>query len=86
MALGETDKLWWNAIIHWLSTGGKRQLVIFDYDEKYTTNSQFSWIRKENSIIDKLSKYSNTVIPESVRARIHIAVHKNIFEMKLVKK
>ena len=32
-----------------------------------------------------LSSYSNDIEVEKLRSRIHIAVHKNIFEMDLVK-
>lgn len=85
MSLGATDKKWWNYILSWLNNNGERQLVIFDYDNKYTQSNQFSWLEKEDSLIDRLSQYSTGVDVEKLRSRIHIAVHKNIFEMDLAK-
>lgn len=88
MALGETDKKWWQLLIKWLSGEPSRQLVIFDYDEKYTTSTQFAWLEKEDSIIAKLGDYnSNSGINiEDLRTRIHIAIHKNIFAMDIPRK
>lgn len=88
MSLGETDKQWWNKILVWLHNNSNRQLVIFDYDEQYTMTTQFDRIEKEDAILDKLAEYnSNSLISvEKMRSRIHIAVHKNIFQMNLRKK
>ena len=85
MALGATDKCWWERVLQWLSASQGRQLVIFDYDPSFNTSSQFDWIDKEDSIIDKLAGYVKNVQidVESLRSRIHIAVHKNIFEKSL---
>ena len=67
--------------MNWLKGSGVRHLLIFDYDEKYTTSTPFDWLEKENKIIEKFAKYSGLSITtiESLRPRIHIAVHKNIF-------
>lgn len=88
MALGETDKKWWQLLIEWLSGEPSRQLVIFDYDEKYTTSTQFDWVEKEDSIIAKLEDYNSNsgINVEELRTRIHIAVHKNIFAMNIPRK
>lgn len=85
MALGETDKIWWKNIVNWLVTNSTRHLVIFDYDEEYTMNSQFAWIKKENTYINKLGNLSGVSV-ESVRSRIHLAVHKNIFSIEELSK
>ncbi len=86
MSLGETDKKWWTLILKWLNAVSERQLIIFAYDEKYKQNTQFDWIEKEDDIIDMLSHYSENVeMVENLRPRIHIAVHKNIFEIDLAK-
>lgn len=88
MSLGETDKQWWNKILVWLHNNPNRQLIIFDYDEQYTMTTQFDRIEKEDAILDKLAEYNNnsTIAVEKLRPRIHIAVHKNIFQMNLRKK
>ena len=44
-----------------------------------------NWLEKEDALIDKLSQYSTGVDVEKLRSRIHIAVHKNIFEIDLAK-
>ena len=87
MSLGETDRKWWDTILIWLSKSSKRQLVIFDYDEEYVTSSPFAWIEKEEEILDKLTSYSlNKMNAENYRSQIHIAVHKNIFQIDLMGK
>lgn len=87
MSLGETDKLWWRRILDWLNASSDRHFVIFDYDEKFTRSSQFDWLEKEDSIIDKLAQYvkSGSMDIEQLRPQIHLAVHKNIFQMDLRK-
>lgn len=87
MALGATDKLWWGRVLTWLNGASERQLVIFDYDPDFVTASQFDWIDKEDAIIDRLAPYvsDSKIDVEKLRPRIHIAVHKNIFEMNLRK-
>ena len=83
MSLGATDKKWWNMILSWLHGNSARQLVLFDYDNNYSTATQFGWIEKEDELVDKLSQYNsnNAINVENLRPRIHIAVHKNIFQM-----
>lgn len=85
MAMGATDQSWWSRIISWLHNGVERHLVIFDYDSKFNHSSQFSWIEKEDLYIDKLAEYTkgSGIDVENLRNRIHIAVHRNIFEMNL---
>lgn len=87
MALGATDKRWWEKVLSWLNSGSERQLVIFDYDPNFSESSQFDWIDKEDSILDKLSQHVQglQIDVEKLRPKIHIAVHKNIFEMNLRK-
>ena len=88
MALGATDQKWWSLIINWLARDSQRQLIIFDYDEKYTPSTQFSWVKKEDSIIRKLEGYNvdSNINVEGLRTRIHVAVHKNILSMNIPKK
>lgn len=88
MALGATDKCWWVRILEWLNGGANRQLVIFDYDPDFNNSSQFDWIDKEDSLIEKLSGYVDDleIDIEKLRSRIHIAVHKNIFQLDIRKK
>jgi len=85
MALGETDKKWWDLLLQWLNGVSSRQLILFEYDDQFNANTPFDWLSKENCIIDKLSQYNqNTTLQvEKLRPRIHIAVHKNIFQINL---
>lgn len=85
MALGSTDKIWWQTILSWLCNNTSRQLVIFVYDESYTTNTPFEFIEKQDEIIDKLSLFCPSNIQlNSLISRIHIAIHKNIFSFQTI--
>lgn len=88
MSLGETDKDWWDRVITWLHNDAGRQLVIFNYDDKYSTSLPMNWLDKEDEILETLTKYNKNkdVSVEKLSSRIHIAVHKNIFEMPLTVK
>lgn len=85
MSMGSTDKKWWELLLLWLHGNSERQLVLFDYDDKFSYSIPFDWIDKEDQIIDKLTQYNTdlSVNVEDLRPRIHIAVHKNIFQMNL---
>ena len=85
MSLGETDKKWWELLVKWLNQSPSRQLIIFEYDKDYTMSTPFGRIEKEDLIMDKLKYYNaeSNINVESLRQRIHIAVHKNIFGMSL---
>ena len=85
MSLGRTDKKWWELLIKWLKGNTNRQLIIFDYDENYMTNTPFAWMDKEEYIFDKLKEYNADpkMKIDSLRSQIHIAVHKNIFQIDL---
>jgi hypothetical protein len=62
-------------------------LVVFDYDKDYNESTQFDFLDKEDSIIERFGLYGEEekINVESLRTRIHIAVHKNIFELNLRK-
>jgi hypothetical protein len=87
MSLGKTDALWWDAIIQWLNANAERQLVLFDYDPGFQTTMPFDWIDKNERIKNKILSYSSRkdINKGLLRDRIHIAVHKNLFEMDLMK-
>lgn len=88
MSLGKTDRLWWNKIIRWLSANNARHLVVFSYDPNFVASSQFDFIDREDALIDTLAGYAtaDTIDIESLRPRIHLAMNKNIFEIKLENK
>lgn len=85
MSLGATDRKWWDLLMRWLSENNNRQLVLFEYDDQYSPTTPYGWLEKEDVIMDKLISYNSHkgLIVENMRSRIHIAVHKNIFQMKL---
>lgn len=87
MSLGASDLKWWSLLLSWLHNDSERQLIIFEYDDKYTTTTPFAWIEKEDFILDKLNSYnaSTNIDVDKLIPRIHIAVHKNIFQMDLTK-
>lgn len=88
MSLGETDKDWWDRVVTWLHNDAGRQLVIFNYDDKYSTSLPMNWLDKEDEILELLTLYNKNkgISVDKLRSRIHIAVHKNIFEMPLTEK
>lgn len=88
MSLGKTDRLWWNKIIRWLNVNNARHLVVFIYDANFDPSSQFDFIDQEDALIDILKDYAATdkIDVESLRPRIHLAMNKNIFEIKLENK
>lgn len=85
MSLGQTDKKWWDMLMSWLNSNSEHQLILFEYDEKYSASTPFEWLDKEDCIIEKFADYRiNKIIDvERLRSRIHIAIHKNIFQMNL---
>ena len=85
MSLGATDKKWWDLLMQWLASNQDRQLILFEYDDKYTSMTPYGWLEKEDYIMDKLTQYNSNkgLTVENLRSRIHIAVHKNIFQMNL---
>ncbi len=88
MSLGATDKKWWASIIKWLSDSQfSRHLVIFEFDDKFKSTNPYDLMEKEDDIIEKFNSYKNdaTIDIEKLRSKIHIAVHKNIFQMNLTK-
>lgn len=88
MSIGKTDKKWWETIIKWLATNGNNHLIIFDYDENYQTTFPFDYIDKKDHYLATLKSMltQDSFNIESLRDRIHIAIHKNIFSMDLMKK
>lgn len=88
MSLGATDKKWWVHILKWLNSNAAHQFVVFDYDEKYNPKTPYDFFQKEDFYIDLLSEYAEgtNIDVESLRDRIHIAIHKNIFAINLRKK
>ena len=87
MSLGATDRKWWDLLMRWLGENNDRQLVLFEYDDQYSPTTPYGWLEKEDIIMDKLTSYNSHkgLIVENMRSRIHIAVHKNIFQMKKIK-
>lgn len=84
MSLGPTDKKWWDCILTWLYGHSERQLVIFVYDELFSTDTSFGFIAKQDELIDKLNSFNsnNSFNVEKLRHRIHLAIHKNIFSFR----
>ena len=88
MSLGATDRKWWDLLMQWLKSNDYHHLVLFIYDKNYSSATPFGWLEKEDSIIDLFKQYvsNNGTSVDNMRSRIHIAVHKNIFQMNLMPK
>ncbi len=87
MSMGKTDALWWDTIVQWLNASPEFQLVLFDYDPDFQTTVPFDWIDKNETIKNKILSFNTqkNINTNALKDRIHIAVHKNIFEMDLMK-
>lgn len=86
MSLGSTDKKWWDCILTWLYSHAERQLVIFVYDELFSTDTSLGFIAKQNELIDRLNSFNlnKSFNVEKLRHRIHLAIQKNIFSFQAV--
>lgn len=87
MSLGETDLVWWNKLVSWLNGATDRHLIVFEHDNHFLRSSQFGWIRKMDSLIDKLQSYNKNsgIRVESLRDRIHLSLE-DIFTYPLIAK
>ena len=85
MSLGETDTQWWQYLLDWLINADYRQLIIFNWDNKYI-DDDYGWQRKykklRNHILD-ITGYKGNINQSNVE-RIHFAINKNIFECDMV--
>lgn len=85
MSLGATDRDWWDYVMRWLYEDSSRQLIIFNYDDKYNPSIPQLWIDKEDEIINLFTQYCKNpaISVEKLRNRIHIAINQNLFSMNL---
>lgn len=86
MSLGETDALWWKRVMTWLNASSAHQLVVFTFDPSFSPASHIDWMQREDRIVDTFRQYIGPGMNmEQLRARIHLAVHRNIFAIDLSK-
>ncbi len=86
MSLGQTDKKWWALILEQLSKNLICQLVLFIYDDGFSSTSSTKRIQKEAKVYDRLQSFiaDNSEIDfESVKERIYITFKTNLFDLKL---
>lgn len=86
MSLGQTDKKWWILILEQLSKNSICQLVLFIYDEEFSSTSSTKRIQKEAKVYDRLQSFiaDNSEIDfESLKKRIHITFKTNLFDLNL---
>jgi hypothetical protein len=87
MSIGETDKTWWKKIAENLKTYGNKQLVIFVWDPKFSTNlaaERINFIRNKRDGFLKVADCQNE---NSISDRIHIVINnKEMFNVNLVDK
>lgn len=73
MSLGESDKLWWELILDWLSKSGKRQLFLYMYDKKEMSSISIREYRKyQNVVMEKIRKYACNGDISKISNQIHI--------------
>lgn len=90
MSLGDSDKIWWQNLMHWLANNKERHLIIYCY----TREKQYSRsILKRNSEIDRVKKRivsffeATDDFSEFVQKRVHVILNtKNVLKISLAKK
>ena len=85
MSLGKTDASWWEMIISWLRAEGNRQLVIFQYRDKYNAPLRESYVDCVEDVYLTLQDYGLTAeIRETVESRIHIEISNNLLGSRII--
>lgn len=90
MSLGDSDKIWWQNLMHWLANNRNGHLIIYWYArEKQYSRS----ILKRNSEIDRVKKRivsfleATNAFSEFVQERIHVILNtNNVLKISLAKK
>ena len=86
MSMGETDALWWKRVMTWLNSSPAHHLVVFTFDPSFSSASHIDWMQREDRVVDTFRQYIGSGMNmEQLRARIHLAVHRNIFAIDLSK-
>jgi len=85
MSIGKTDAFWWNKIINWLMHDGSRQLVIFQYRDKYDPALRDCYTDCVEDTFELLKNYGlNDVQREALEERIHIVLKNNLLGLPLI--
>lgn len=85
MSLGNTDKIWWEEIVKWLTKNGYNKVVIFmkGYEDVFTKKMPSKTIRLKNSIKRRFFEQGrgnfNEEMYEEVKDRIMISYNSDIF-------
>lgn len=88
MAIGETDKKWWNMIGSRLAAYRDAQLIMINYKGNLNNAFIYDVVDEEVKLIDKFLKVSgqNEVVQEQIRPRISAFFNTDMFKMKLQQK
>jgi len=85
MAIGETDKTWWNYIYNWLKTNNYRHLILFIYNKEINIDDVQSIDIHIRNVINKFYSVLDNIDDKTVRDRIHIPFkHQNMFKINLI--
>lgn len=88
MSIGNTDKMWWEEIVHWLKKSEYNKLIIFykGYSDELNKKLPAKTIRLNNRLKRKLLEKGGMDINdpdiEKVKRKIFISYNANIFNFK----
>lgn len=87
MSIGQTDKIWWQTIMNWLSDEDKSRehfLIVFSYDDTLRRNSPLDNIRNQKQIENKLLSFTSDSVrakKESITNHIFCSLNSDIFKL-----
>ncbi len=87
MSLGETDLMWWQFLVDWLSKKNARRLVLFAYEKANTPPSGSEKLRLQDKWKNKFLKTAD-INPENlskIRSQIIVIIRSKIFNFSDIK-
>lgn len=87
MSLGDTDRMWWQFLVDWLSKKSARKLVLYVYEEATTSPSGSEKLRLQDKWKNKFLKTAD-INPENlskIRSQIIVIIRSKIFDFSDIK-
>jgi hypothetical protein len=83
MSLGETDKIWWEKILHWMIEDKKHILIVSNYSPDFSYVNLMDMLVNEGEIKSKLIRYLSDKSNEDIfDNQLFVVNNPSIFEYK----
>lgn len=82
MALGSTDRMWWDKVTLWLANHSSCHLIIFSHSDSYSQTLPSGYMDERLRIEDLLLAEKSELFVSQILSRIHIAVNQNPIQLK----